>query len=63
MKLTLEIKMDNAAFDNDAPGIEAARILREAAERLEEFGSDDFFFLMDYNGNKVGELEVTEEEE
>ena len=63
MKLTLEIKMDNAAFDNDAPGIEAARILREAAERLEEFGSDDFFFLMDINGNKVGELEVTEEEE
>ena len=57
MKYVLEVNLDNAAFDPD-PGIELARILREAADRAEGY---DFlhertrFPLRDINGNKVGE--------
>jgi hypothetical protein len=59
MKLTLYIDMDNAAFE-DAPGQEAARILRAAARKVEgaQTGDIGYFPLMDSNGNKVGELKV-----
>ena len=61
MKLTIEIKMDNAAFD-EGPETEAARILRELAEQLE----DNWYFakmdnelpLIDINGNRVGSVRV-----
>ena len=56
MKFRLEITCDNAAFDDpesdDATGEELARLLREAAERVElgyAMGP-----LMDKNGNHVG---------
>jgi len=59
MKLTLEIEMDNAAFE-DMPGIEAARILRIAARKIEGAEPTDraSFPLMDSNGNRVGQVSV-----
>jgi hypothetical protein len=56
MKLTLEINMDNAAFDEDGYFVEAARILREAADRL-EIGNDSGY-LRDINGNRVGQFGI-----
>lgn len=59
MKLTLEIQMDNAAFDGDgAAHDEAARILRKAADVIESGGWAQV--LMDINGNKVGRVDVRE---
>ena len=48
-KLTID-NTDNAAFEE--PGLEIARILRDAADKVERgtWG----FILRDYNGNKVG---------
>jgi hypothetical protein len=59
MKLTLEINMDNAAFE-DSPGQEAARILRLAARKVEGAEAQDIgsFPLLDSNGNKVGRVTV-----
>lgn len=57
MELTLKIRMDNAAFE-DAPHVEAARILREAALKLEN--GYDGAKLFDYNGNKVGSFSITD---
>lgn len=68
MKLKVEIKMDNAAFEarGDAPsrwrdGREAARILRDLAGRisLQTLEAGDIESLRDINGNKVGEAKVT----
>ena len=59
MKLTLEISMENAAFD-DSPLAEAARILREAAGMLDT-GADNGK-LRDVNGNTVGFFEVDRSE-
>ena len=59
MELTLNIKMDNAAFDDGNDGrYEAARILRGAADKLES--GADYAPMMDVNGNKVGELNIDE---
>lgn len=59
MKLTVTIQMDNAAFEPE-PGEEAARVLREYADRIE--GSARFlteaFSLYDANGNHVGTAKV-----
>jgi hypothetical protein len=55
--LTLTIKMDNAAFEDD-PITEAARILRTLAQDMEKFGLSDKA-LFDYNGNHVGLVKVT----
>lgn len=57
MELTLKIKMDNAAFDNE-PLMEAARIIRHAGTHL-QCGAILPFNLYDYNGNIVGNIEVT----
>lgn len=62
MRFTLEITgMGNAAFQEEegGPEMEVARILRRAAERVEE-GFLDAGSLWDTNGNKVGEYRVTE---
>lgn len=65
MRFKLEITgMGNAAFQEDEdfggnPETEVARILRAAAERIEN-GSLDAGSLWDINGNKVGEYRVTE---
>jgi hypothetical protein len=58
MKATLEVTMDNAAFDGlGGPHVELARILRDAADRLDA-GHSDGFKLRDINGNTVGSLEI-----
>lgn len=54
MKIT--IKTDNAAFEDK--GAECARILRELADKLADFGMPgrgEPIWLFDHNGNKVGE--------
>lgn len=57
MKLILNLAMDNEAF-SDRPGAEAARILRELAERLERELTDPQAIgrmnLRDINGNTCG---------
>lgn len=59
MKAIIKIQMDNAAFaDGDNAPYELARILREAADRLDD-GDISGFSLRDANGNTVGELKVT----
>lgn len=56
MKLKLEITMDNAAFEDGEGHDEAARILREAADKIE--AGAWAFPLLDCNGNKVGKVET-----
>ena len=50
---TLKLNTDNAAFSYDA-AMEVARILREAANKLESGFTDTK--LRDYNGNVVGQF-------
>lgn len=52
----LTIKTNAAAFGEDAPTEreELARILRDAADRLDD--GQDFGTLRDINGNTVGEF-------
>jgi hypothetical protein len=64
-KITVEIKTDNAAFNGYGYGTEVARILREAAERVD--CADNIYALdhvserplLDVNGNRVGTVTVT----
>lgn len=64
MKVTITINCDNAAFgDYDTNGCEVARILQQAASGVD--GTDlvpmaSDFTLFDSNGNRVGEMKVTE---
>ncbi len=70
--VTITIRTGNAAFQNDMsgtldPGPELARILRNAANLLEDKNqtpeswgkSDCLFRLYDANGNHVGEITTT----
>lgn len=61
MKLKIEITMNNAAF-KPAGNLEAANILRDLADTIEE-GSDLMpgysHGLGDTNGNTVGSVKVT----
>ena len=59
MQMKIELSMDNAAF-GEAPGMEAARILRELADRIEYdiLAPDMFVPLRDVNGNRVGQTEI-----
>ena len=61
-KLNLQMNMDNAAFNECGNGPEAARILRELADRIEcdQLSTHDDGRLRDINGNSVGAWEVTE---
>ena len=67
---TLEITMDNTAFDGDELGIELSRILRAVSNRyyvLDREGiveSNPETVLKDINGNTVGSawIEIDEEE-
>lgn len=56
MRLTLEIRMDNAAFD-DQPLAEAARILSAVSVALDQ--GDVPHKLFDANGNCIGHLRLT----
>ena len=62
MKAKLEIKMDNAAF-NDSQ--ELSRILRNAADVVGDYWDRrinfNFINLRDINGNTVGKLEIVED--
>lgn len=63
MKLTVTIEMDNAAFGDDNGGNEAARILCEIAKEIGVYGNilpGSYKPPRDYNGNKVGTVEVSE---
>jgi len=57
MKLKLEVQCDNAAFGDAFEG-ELARILRVAADRIEQ--GADRGHLRDANGNTVGTFKLTE---
>lgn len=51
----LRIETGNAAFDDGNLAPEIARILREAAKRIEEYGfATHEHALRDINGNTVG---------
>ena len=62
MKLTITMDMDNAAFEGDW-SFEAARILRNYVDRLDEQGRDEAFNLRDVNGNTVGHAKISDDEE
>lgn len=65
MDIKITINTDNAAFhEDDMPWTEeAVRILRRLANRMESAGEGfDGATLMDVNGNKVGDCEVSPED-
>jgi hypothetical protein len=55
MKATIEIQIDNAAFE-ECPASELVRILEETIKRIK--AGYDYVALMDINGNKVGEFKI-----
>lgn len=59
--LELRLELDNAAFDNGPGPLEAARILRAAADKLDqgEWEPGTASRLRDVNGNTVGSFVVT----
>jgi hypothetical protein len=62
MKIKIDIDTSNAAFADENGGAEAARILRDLADRLEGSGvlaRSDTKFLRDVNGNTVGTYKTT----
>jgi hypothetical protein len=60
MKASLELKMDNAAFEDCGHGAELARILRKLAKQVETWpGAQGFSLLaLDINGNRIGLFQV-----
>jgi len=67
-KISLIVETNGNAAFADEPASEIARILRDAASRIEngDYGSDgDGFRLNDINGHKCGRvtIEVVDEEE
>ena len=59
MKVTIEINMDNAAFDDGHNGrSEVARILRRLADDVLRRSCTDMT-IRDINGNSVGHLRFT----
>ena len=54
--LEIKMKTGNAAFEDDNRNYEAARLLREVADKLEN--GWDRGVLMDINGNKVGDWRI-----
>ena len=53
--LKINIRTDNAAFEEDEGATECARILRDIASKLERGVWMDSNRLIDFNGNTVGE--------
>ncbi|WNM66443.1 hypothetical protein SEA_CULVER_177 [Gordonia phage Culver] len=57
----LTIRTGNDAFEQGTAGYEIARILREAADYIEEYGVDHHTrSLIDQNGNRVGGYKMEE---
>jgi hypothetical protein len=54
----LSVELGNAAFE-DEPGVEVARILRDAAGQVRN--GSHAFSVRDFNGNTVGKFELREE--
>lgn len=63
--ISINIQVDNSAFESDQVGNEVARILREYASDCEIIGGnlwlgfqtkDRYIYKMDINGNKVARL-------
>lgn len=56
MKLTIEIEMSNAAFNEEGWNMETASILSNYADKLREDVVDQYggVALYDHNGNQVG---------
>ena len=54
MRFTLEMACDNAAFIDAGASVEAARILRDLADKLERDGDQRDRVLLDINGNRIG---------
>lgn len=52
--LTIDIRLEGAAFEDDGEGAEIARILREYARRVEAAGEAREGRLRDTNGNSAG---------
>ncbi len=64
MKATIEINLGNDAFVQNP--LELARVLRNLAQDVEDIGGVSlcsFIGIADINGNTVGSLEVTADEE
>ena len=64
-KFIVEIDLGNDAF-NPMPQYEVARILNTVSRKIDEHDfqeNDRSFFLFDCNGNKVGSVTYTENEE
>lgn len=59
MKLKIEFACDNAAFENGKLLPEAARIIRDAATKVE--GGREAGACRDINGNWVGHWSLTDE--
>lgn len=57
MEAKINIKMDNAAFEDLGRATELGRILRKLAGKIEG-GELPPVALMDVNGNKVGEFTI-----
>lgn len=60
MKLTVTFSLDNAAFEDENGPVEAARVLREAAEEvsMQNNLAPGITRLWDINGNRIGFLSV-----
>lgn len=59
MKLTIDLNTDNAAFGDDPA--EATRVIAEGMIQVEQlYGSPGSVGLRDINGNRVGQIKVTE---
>lgn len=60
MKAKLTLEMENAAFADGMAGQEVARILRQLADKIQDWPGANAFNLglRDINGNKVGKFEV-----
>lgn len=64
MKVQIEVKMDNAAFNDSGKGYELARILRKLADNVQDgyaFNENDDTNLLDINGNKVGTVKFIDD--
>jgi hypothetical protein len=58
MKISLEINMDNAAFEDEG---EVKRIISDMVQKMDDIvRAGDGGKLRDINGNVVGKWEVTE---
>tara|TARA_R100001082_G_scaffold100912_1_gene70253 strand:- start:366 stop:596 length:231 start_codon:yes stop_codon:yes gene_type:complete len=66
MKLTIEIEMDNAAFDGGMSGYEVARILTKLASKSHDTSLEVDYCgegeqpIRDSNGNKCGHWIITD---